>query len=116
MNYRFGRTLAGPLFGLLIVKVPPFVFALCRPGPGRLICLVFGPVVCAMKAFGISSFPQSGEATFTLSGSTCLVLLPLTARAVEGLRMILAVVSILTAMLARLLALLLTLPLLHKLG
>ena len=59
---------------------PPLVLALCRPGPFRLICGFFGPVVFEMN--GMSLVPQNREATFTLGGSTCLVLLAVTAGAV----------------------------------
>jgi fumarate reductase subunit C len=86
MNYRFGRTLAGPLFFGTMLVLPPLVLAEARPGPGSRICFLAGPVVLLINA--IALILQSLKATFTLSGSTCLVLLPLTARAVKRLGMV----------------------------
>jgi uncharacterized membrane protein len=60
--------------------------------------LVFGSVVSLMN--GIYSTSSVCKTTFTLSGSTCLVLLPLTARAVECLRVRLTVVSVVTLVLS----------------
>lgn len=75
------------------------MFALASPGPGSPIVFVLGPVVFAINT--MSLILQSLKATFTLSGSTCLVLLSLTATAVERLIMLVSVISIVPAVLAQ---------------